>query len=538
MLDVKELQDAVDAGNAEKVAAIIKEFNLKIVDGKITASDKDIKEFSGYWDRRQHSKKIALNSAYGAINVNSSKWNDTRIGQSTTLTGRCITRHMGSKINEIITGEYNLKGKAIIYGDSVTGDTMIKTDGGQITIEQLYKESLEHCISDGKEYGLWNQAKVIGFHAENMEPVMANIEYVMRHKTKKKLYRITTENGKQITVTEDHSIMVDRFGFLMEVKPTDITSSDGIITLVGDNNFVDENLPIEWTNMEKLECLGEVDDYVYDISIKDADPFFFGNDILVHNTDSIFFSAYPVMKDDPEFKDFSWAKEDIIALYDQIADITNASFPEFMHKTFNVPLKRGEVIKAGREICGSRGLFITKKRYAIMVFDKEGKRKDVNGKAGDIKVMGLEIKRSDSQIHVQQFLYKILESVLLDKPQGEIFAMIREFKEEFRKMSPWTVGTPKKCNNMTKFYNIKKNSKKVDVFGGKSESSKPPNIPWHVLGALNFNELKNIMGTTDIPDIIDGDKVLIVRLKNNIYGYNTIAIPDVTIMPEWLKALP
>jgi len=372
MLDVKELQDAIEVGNAEKVAAIIKEFNLKIVDGKITANDEDIKEFSGYWDRRQHSKKILLNSAYGAINVNSSKWNDTRIGQSTTLTGRCITRHMGSKINEIITGEYNLKGKAIIYGD----------------------------------------------------------------------------------------------------------------------------------------------------------------------TDSIFFSAYPVMKDDPEFKDFSWAKEDIIALYDQIADITNASFPEFMHKTFNVPLKRGEVIKAGREICGSRGLFITKKRYAIMVFDKEGKRKDVNGKAGDIKVMGLEIKRSDSQLIVQQFLYKILESVLLDKPQGEIFAMIREFKEEFRKMPPWTVGTPKKCNNMTKFYNIKKNSKKVDVFGGKSESSKPPNIPWHVLGALNFNELKNIMGTTDIPDIIDGDKVLIVRLKNNIYGYNTIAIPDVTIMPEWLKALP
>jgi DNA polymerase, archaea type len=139
---------------------------------------------------------------------------------------------MGSKINEVIAGDYTHKGPAIIYGDSVTGDTLIRTDSGDMTIEQLFAECIEHCIANGKEYGLWNQTKVVGFNSYEMEPVVNSIEYVMRHKTKKKLYRITTENGKQVTVTEDHSLMVDRDGFLLEITPMELKESDHIITLV------------------------------------------------------------------------------------------------------------------------------------------------------------------------------------------------------------------------------------------------------------------------------------------------------------------
>lgn len=170
---------------------------------------------------------------YGAIGNGASAWFDARIAQSTTLAGRCIVRHMGAKINEIIAGDYNYKGAAIIYGDSVTGDTLIRTDNGEITIEQLFNECLEKAVlPNGKEYGLWSSAKVIGFNGYNMEPVLSGVEAVMRHKTKKKLYRITTANGKQVTVTEDHSLMVDRDGFLQEVKPNDLQEGDNIITLV------------------------------------------------------------------------------------------------------------------------------------------------------------------------------------------------------------------------------------------------------------------------------------------------------------------
>jgi DNA polymerase elongation subunit (family B) len=78
---------------------------------------KDAKEIA-FWDKRQLVKKINLNSLYGAILNPGCRFFDKRIGQSTTLTGRSIARHMDAHLNECITGEYDHVGKAVIYGDT------------------------------------------------------------------------------------------------------------------------------------------------------------------------------------------------------------------------------------------------------------------------------------------------------------------------------------------------------------------------------------------------------------------------------------
>lgn len=185
-----------------------------------------------YYDKRQLVRKILLNSAYGALLNSHCKFFDKRIGQSVTLTGRQIVQHMSAQVNLIIAGMYNHEGQSIVYGDSVTSDTIIRTDSGDKTISELFDECLEHSVVGDKEYGIRNDSTVVGFNSQNMEPTGSKISYVMRHKTKKKLYKITTENGKQVTVTEDHSIMVDRDGFLIECKPNEILEMDGIITFV------------------------------------------------------------------------------------------------------------------------------------------------------------------------------------------------------------------------------------------------------------------------------------------------------------------
>ena len=227
----------IKSKNAAALAAFILSKDLTLTDtnsivAKSTVSKTESKYQKDFYDQRQLIKKILLNSLYGALGNRGSRFFDNRVAQSVTLSGRCIVKHMASKINSILTGDYNYQGDAIIYGDSVTGDTLIKTSAGEITIEKLYENCIEHCISSGKEYGLWSQDTVIGFDAYNMQPTTGPIEYVMRHKTKKKLYRITTDNNKTVTVSEDHGIMIDRDGLLLEVKPTDIQPGDNIITLV------------------------------------------------------------------------------------------------------------------------------------------------------------------------------------------------------------------------------------------------------------------------------------------------------------------
>jgi hypothetical protein len=447
---------------------------------------------------------------------------------------------MGAKINEIIAGEYDHKGKAVIYGDSVTGDTLIRTHLGSLTIEQMFDACLEHKThTNGKEYGMWSPHKVVGFHSHDMQAMVSEVETVIRHKTQKHLFRVITANGKHVTVTEDHSLMVDRHGFLMEITPTQLMPHDLMITLDMDQDLIQHDVPdVEYTTVSEIQDLGVIHDYVYDISIRDADPIFFANDCAVKNTDSIYFSAHPVMKDQPEFADFEWSKEAIVQLYDQIADITNDSFPGFMQQSFHVDPKNS-VIKAGRELVATEGLFITKKRYAVLIYDKEGKRKDVKGKPGEIKVMGLDIKRSDTPKPVQEFLYSVLESVLTGATQDQIFEQIKQFRTEFTAWPSWAKGSPKRVNNLTHYGKLmhEQEGGMKNAFDQKHAKSKA--IPGHVRASLNYNRLREINSDQQSIPIQDGFKVIVCKLKPNALGFTSIAFPtDLDMIPDWFKALP
>lgn len=323
----------------------------------IASGDKVAEE---YWDKRQLVKKINLNSLYGAILNQGCRFFDKRIGQSTTLTGRQIAKHMAAEVNKIITGEYNHIGKSIIYGD----------------------------------------------------------------------------------------------------------------------------------------------------------------------TDSCYFSAYTTLKNDINNGSIPWAKEDISAFYDEIGEMVNGTFQQFMLTAFHCPKSRGEVIKAGREIVGVKGLFITKKRYAVLVYDKEGKRKDINGKTGEIKAMGLDLKRSDTPEFMQNFLSHILEMVLVGTDKDQILDEIREFRKVFKCRPGWEKGSPKRANKITKF-------KAIEEKQGKA------NMPGHVRASINWNTLKQIFGDKYSMSITDGAKVIVCKLKSNPLGFASVAYPvDELRLPQWFKDLP
>jgi DNA polymerase elongation subunit (family B) len=313
-----------------------------------------------YWDKRQLVKKINLNSLYGAILNSGCRFFDKRIGQSTTLTGRQIVKHMAGKVNEIVCGEYDYRGKAIIYGD----------------------------------------------------------------------------------------------------------------------------------------------------------------------TDSCYFSAYTTLKKDIDKGLIPWTKESVVQLYDQIGEEVNSTFPQFMLDTFHVPKTRGEVIKAGREIVGSKSLFITKKRYAVLYYDKEGKRADVDGKPGKIKAMGLDLKRSDTPEFIQDFLSDVLEKVLTGASEQDVLDFISEFRIRFKARPGWEKGSPKRANNITDYQEKEKKAGKT-------------NMPGHVRASINWNTLKRMFGDKYSANITDGAKVIVCKLKANPLEYASVAYPvDELRLPQWFKDLP
>ena len=198
-------------------------------------------EEAAYYDRLQYVYKIKLNSLYGALSNLYFRFYDLRMGESTTGTGRMILRHQCQKTNEVLEGKYDIdipmyaemsvaiehghpaevaldgpkfKGKfqseSIVYGDSVTGDTIIDTERDRIPIQSLFTK-IDHTIGD-KEYcllstTLTNCHTALTYDHVNNVATYKPIKYVMRHKCSKQLYRVWITNSQWIDVTEDHSLM-------------------------------------------------------------------------------------------------------------------------------------------------------------------------------------------------------------------------------------------------------------------------------------------------------------------------------------------
>jgi DNA polymerase elongation subunit (family B) len=318
------------------------------------------KEDTAFWDKRQLVKKINLNSLYGALLNPGCRFFDHRIGQSTTLTGRVIARHMDAYINECIMGEYDHVGESIVYGD----------------------------------------------------------------------------------------------------------------------------------------------------------------------TDSCYFTAWPAVKDDVEAGKMEWNKDIAVQLYDSISDQVNASFPAFCEKAFHVTRKQGELIRGGRELVALKGLFIKKKRYAVLIYDMEGNRLDSHGSPGKVKAMGLDLKRSDTPKVVQDFLSEVLLETLTGADRERLIAKVREFKLLFTERPAWEKGTPKRVNNLTKY------SKEEERLG-------KANMPGHVRAAMNWNNLRRMHSDNYSMSIVDGMKTIVCKLKDNPLGYTSVGYPiDETHIPDWFKELP
>lgn len=194
-----------------------------------------------FWDKRQLVKKIVLNSLYGALLNSGCRFFDKRIGQSTTLTGRSITRHMISKVNEIITGKYDHLGESCIYSDTDScffTTKLRKNNNETITIEEAFNSCTEFWNDGDKEYGYNPDLTVLSYDPIKDEPYQGHINYVYRHKVSKDLYEIEDELGNTIIVTEDHSVMVERDGILIELKPFDIQDDDVLISVLNTDDVI------------------------------------------------------------------------------------------------------------------------------------------------------------------------------------------------------------------------------------------------------------------------------------------------------------
>ena len=263
-----------------------------------------------------------------------------------------------------------------------------------------------------------------------------------------------------------------------------------------------------------------------------------GTSCIYFDTDSCYFTAYPLLKPDIDSGKVEWTKDVIIELYNNIAQSVSSTFPEFLLKKLNVPLHRSTgVIASSRETVSSAGIWMVKKRYACLMIDKDNIRYDVNGKPGKVIAMGLDLKRSDTPKIVQTFLSEILLDALVEKSENEIIQKIKEFKSQFEDMKPWHQGKPTGVNKIS-YYRAK--IEETNNLRLKGHTLPNVRVPSQVSASLAWNRLKEMNMDKHAMPIIDGQKVIVCKLKEtNNNTLKVIAYPvDITRLPDWFTSLP
>jgi hypothetical protein len=113
-----------------------------------------------------------------------------------------------------------------IYGDSVDGKSIINTLEGKFTIKDLYDKQNKLSIRKDKEVIPVNFKSLNWTDDEKIH--YSKVKNIIRHKTSKKKWKIKS-GGKEIIITEDHSLIVFRNGEKIEIKPKELKSGDRVI---------------------------------------------------------------------------------------------------------------------------------------------------------------------------------------------------------------------------------------------------------------------------------------------------------------------
>ena len=232
------------------------------------------------------------------------------------------------------------------------------------------------------------------------------------------------------------------------------------------------------------------------------------------DTDSTFVSSLPLIeKRYPDFDEnneqFMIEKTNEIA--SEIQNHVNAMYDQYAAVFLNTTDHRFQI---KQEYVAKSGLWIAKKRYSQWVIFKEGKPTD------KLDIKGMDVVRSSFPVDFKKIMKETLWYILKEKDKTATSDLIFNFKESIQNSE---------ILNVMKNTGVKEISKYIK--GRTTFSGYLKGTPAHVKSSINFNDMLSRL-KSDAIDIKNGDKIKWAYLRNNPYGFETMALRGYDDPPE------
>lgn len=208
--------------------------------------------------------------------------------------------------------------------------------------------------------------------------------------------------------------------------------------------------------------------------------------------------------------------DDAIKIANYAAKVANASLRDFTKRSFFVQDNHLGIMSTSREIVTGKAIFVEKKRYVAHVLDKDGNRTD------QIKMMGLDLKKTTIPKPVSKILTKIIEDILKGEDWKSIDHRIVDFKERLKTTEFFDIGLPKGVKKVEHY------TDQYKTLGIKAR------LPGHVAASIHYNQALDSSKDLESMRITSNMKIKVFYLKNKRGKFTSIALPtDIDRIPSW-----
>lgn len=262
---------------------------------------------------------------------------------------------------------------------------------------------------------------------------------------------------------------------------------------------------IQYVDFEVEELNAFEDEYVYDLEMVDQEqPWFYANDILVHN--SSYISIAPLINNGVKFwedQSKGLIHQETYDKIQEIEDYLNEGITKWARKAL---LTEDPRFVFKRECIADVATFLQKKRYVMHILDDEGIKEN------KFKYTGVEVVRTTMPNAIKPYAKSIIETMLSTQSLPKTNKVFNEAYETFKTLSHEEIA----------FVMGIKGYEKHAVQCRDWQTVK--GMPVHSKSAYYYNQMLEKLGTGNkYENISSGDKVRFIYIETpNKYGLKSM----------------